>query len=223
MRWSILASLDPDEQRSVLSSARRCRFRKGETVFREGDLGESFHLIDKGRVAVRVTTQLGDVVTLTILGPGDSFGEQALLHEGRRTASIVALEATETLALRRDVFEQLRAQHHAVDQIIISVLAEQVRRLSASVVEALYINADERVVRRLQYLARLYQDGGDEVVIPLTQDVLATMAGTTRPTVNRVLRRLEAGGVVSTSRGRITVCSVEVLDRSRTAGAPRPV
>ena len=209
MEFDLLAGLNEAERRSVLSRMNRRSFRKGETLFHEGDPGDSLHLIERGRVAVRPCTPGGDVVTLAILGPGQAFGEGALLSpDARRTASVVALESVETRVLQRRDLDELRASHPSIDRFLIDVLAGQVRRLSQRVLEALYDPADRRVVRRLAELADLYDVGASPIVVGLRQDDLATIAGTTRSTTNRVLQQLAHEGVVRIGRG-----NVEILDR----------
>jgi len=102
MDWPLLAVLDDDDRRRVLSLARRRRFAKGEPLFHEGDPGDTLHLIAKGHIALRVTTPLGDTATLLVLGPGDHFGEMAVISPAPRNASAVALEPVETMAIHRD-------------------------------------------------------------------------------------------------------------------------
>jgi CRP-like cAMP-binding protein len=212
MEFELLAGLSEADRRSVLSRMIRRSFRKGDSLFHEGDPGDSLHLIESGRIAIRGSTPGGDVVTLTILGAGESFGEQALLTEdSRRTASAVALEAVETRVLRRRDLEELRASHPSIDRFLVDVLAGQVRRLSQRLLEALYLPADRRVVRRLSELAQLYDDGDSPIVIGLRQDDLATIAGTTRSTTNRVLQQLVEAGVVTVRRGRLDVHDVAAL------------
>lgn len=204
--------LPPEERRAVLASARRRRFKRGEVIFHEGDPGESLHVIEKGHVAIRISTPLGDVLTLTVLGPDDAFGEQALLAGATRTASAVAVESAETRVLDRADFEQLRREHPDVTHLLVDVLAAQVRRLSEQLLEALYVPAESRIVRRLASVAASYGSDG-AVVVPVTQEDLATMAGTTRPTVNRVLQGLQEAGSVELSRGKITVLDRERLEQ----------
>ena len=200
----------------------RRTFDKGETLFFEGDAGDSLHIILRGRVAVQTSTPHGEVVTLTVLGAGSSFGEQALIDpQARRTATVVALEACETSVLHRAEFDDLRVRFPAVDRFLVEVLAAHVRRLSRQVLEALYVPVELRVVRRTLDLAELYATepvsgaaGATHsasaarrgpVDIPVRQEDLATMAGTTRPTANKILRQLEADGIVALSRGRVRV------------------
>ncbi len=108
MRWPILQELSEEDRSRVLAATTIRTYDRDEPVVHQGDPGSAFHLVAKGRVSVRVTTPAGEVVTLSVLGPGDFFGEQALLgprHE--RTASVVALEPTETLSMDLACFDQL--------------------------------------------------------------------------------------------------------------------
>ena len=205
MEYELLAGLAEDDRRAVLSTAIRRRFKRNEVVFHEGDPGDTFHHIASGRVAIRVGTPAGDVATVAVLGPGDGFGEGAFLDpDSRRTGSAVALEATETLSITKTQFDDVRSRHATVDDLLIQHLATQVRRLTTQVTEALFVPADKRVLRRLLHLDALYAGAP----IPLTQEDLATLAGTTRPTANRTLQQAVEAGLVAVARGRI-----EVLDR----------
>jgi len=212
--WPLLETLSDEDRRRVLSAARRRRYRRREVLFHEGDPSETLHLVDSGRVAIRVGTAMGDTATLVVLGPGDVLGELSLVSGdvGRRTASAVALEAAETLTLDRSAFDELRREHPTVERFLVAVLAAQVRRLSQHLVEALYVPADIRVARRLLELDAVYD--GEEIT--LTQEDVATLAGTSRATVNRVIGELEAFGAVAVRRGRIAVVDHnKLLKRTR--------
>lgn len=209
---SLLDCLDADERRQLLSQTTRRKFKRGEVLFHDGDPGDTLHLIDKGHVAIRTTTPLGDVATFAVLGPGDVFGEQAVLREGdRRSATAVAVELAETRTLRRDQFEQLRRAHPQIDRFLIEVLVAQVRQLNSHLQEALYVPAETRVLRRVLSLVASYTETDGSCAIPLTQDDVATMAGTSRPTANRVLKAAEADGVLRIGRGRIDVLDADAL------------
>lgn len=217
MEWALLRGLAPEESRRILRRAQRRRFARHEVVFHEGDPGDSVHLVANGRVAIRMTTPLGEVATVNIVGAGAAFGELALIvDDARRSATAVALEPTETLSLRRDAFEEAVAADPAVLRFLVHALADRVRQLSADLLEAMYVPAETRVLRRLAALARLYPaTTGGAVVIPLTQDDVASLAGVSRPTTNRVLRAAEERGVVALGRGRITVTDPDALGAAR--------
>lgn len=213
MDWALLAPLDESERRTVLSLARRRRFARGEIVFHEGDPGDVLHLVEKGHVALRATTPLGDVAMLRVLGPGAYFGEFAVLSPGPRSATAVALDAVETRCLSDGALADLRAHDAAVDRVLMEALIVEVRRLSAALVEALYVPVNKRLLRRLVELGELFDRGSAPVSIPLTQEELAQLAGTTRPTANRVLRSLEEEGIVLIERGRIAIVDPSGLAR----------
>jgi CRP/FNR family transcriptional regulator, cyclic AMP receptor protein len=195
------SGLPQEEIRRLISVARRRRFGRNEVVFHRDDPADTLHLIARGRFAVRVTTQLGETVTVAVHGPGEAFGELALVEEGvPRSTSVVALEQGETFAVAREDFTRLRRQYPAVNEVLVTLLARRLRRQSELLVEALFVSADARVLRRVCELAALY---GKE--IPLTQEDIAGLAGTSRATVNRALRAEAKRGTVDLSRGRTIV------------------
>jgi CRP-like cAMP-binding protein len=210
VEWPLLSDLEPEDVRHLLSIARRRTFGRGDIVFHRDDPADSLHLIARGRFAARVATPQGDSVLLEVLGPGQAFGELALLLPGaRRSATVSALEDGETRSVFRDDFARLQKTHPGVKDVLLRLLAEQLRRASDRIVEAHYVDADTRVRRRLCELVDAYPDG----VVPLTQEDLAAMAGTSRATVNRVLRDEVKRGAVAHQRGRVTILDVDDLER----------
>jgi CRP-like cAMP-binding protein len=210
----LLAGLPDADVQRVLSIARRRTFRRGEVVFHMGDPADTLHLIAAGRFAVRVQTALSDAVILTVLGPGELFGELALLQpDARRSATVEALEPGETRSVHRPDFEELRRHHPQVSDVLIAILSSQVQRLSRRLLEALHMPADRRVLRRLSELAAVYGADAGEVTVPLRQEDLAGLAGTSRATVNRVLREEEGRGSVRLGRGRVIVIDRPALAR----------
>lgn len=215
MSRSLLNDLDGVDRQELVAASRRRRFARNEVLFHEGDPGESLHVVSKGYVAIRSSTQLGDVVTLAVLGPGQAFGELALLSDDAlRTASAVALDKVETLSWQRRQVDALRTSSPDVDRFLIELLVEQVQRLSGLLVEALHLPVEARVLRRLSALAELYDPSVDAVSVPVTQEDLASLAGTTRPTANRVLKEAESKGLVELARGRIVVADRAALAKA---------
>ena len=185
----------------MVASARRRRFARQEVLFHEGDPATTVHLVAKGRIAIRVTTPQGDVATVDIVLEGDVVGELALLSPGRRRgATAIAMEPTETLSIDEATFSGLRRDDPAVSEFLVQLLAARVHRLTDRLLEALYLPAEARLWRRILELSDVYGD-----VVPLTQEDLAELAGTTRATVNRALRREEKLGTIALGRGRVSV------------------
>jgi CRP-like cAMP-binding protein len=212
MKWRLVSGVPEEEVRRLLSVARRRRFSRGEVVFHRDDPADSMHLVQKGRFAVKVMTPLGDAATLAVRGPGDSFGEMALVaEESRRSATVAALEDGETYAVYQAEFHRLRKEHPQVDRVLTAFLAAEVRRQNELLLEALYVPVERRVLRRLVELAASDHQGDGE--IRLTQEQLAELAGTSRATVNKVLREEQQRGTVELRRGRTIVRDREQLER----------
>ena len=213
MELSLLADLEPAQREGFLSRCVRRRFGRRQVIFHHGDVSDGMHVITSGRVMIRISTPAGDEACLAVSGPGDCVGEQSLLVDGgRRSASAVALEPVETLFLSKAAFGALRTEDADLDRVMIRLLTARVLRLTDQVVEALFVPAATRVLHRVADAAGMYGDG----VIPLTQEEIASMAGCTRPTVNRALRAAELAGMVDLARRRIRVLDVEGLRRLTT-------
>jgi CRP-like cAMP-binding protein len=208
MEWQLFAGVPEEDVRRLLAIARRRTFARNEVVFHRGDPGNALHLISEGRFAVTIVTPLGETAMLGVRGPGDAFGELALVSSGEpvRSATVCALEAAETRSVLRDDFARLRREHPGIDAVLTAILAERVRRLSEEVTEAHYLPAEARVLRRLADLAELYHG-----VVSLPQEALAELAGTSRATVNRVLREQQERGLVELGRSKILVPDPERL------------
>ncbi len=202
-----LEILGPEAPRWRQMMQRR-RFARDEVVFHEGELGDTLHVIDKGRVVVEVTTAAGDVAALSVRGPGDVIGELAIFGAGRRTARVTALEPTETLALTTEILDALRADDPRVDRFMLELLAGKLAETTSQLMEVLFVAVEQRVLRVLDRLATAFDNGEPTVVVRVRQEDIAAMAGTRRQTANRPLKAAEEKGVLRVGRGRI-----EILDR----------
>jgi CRP-like cAMP-binding protein len=212
VRWRLLSDVPDEDVRLLLSVARRRRFERGEVVFHRDDPGDSLHLIVSGRFAVRVMTPLGEMVWIAVRGPGENFGEMALVdREARRSATVSALENAETFAVRKPEFDRLRERYPSIDRVLIAFLAGEVRMLDERLLEALYLPTERRLLRRLRDLSEVYKGPDGSAVIPLTQEELAEFAGAARATVNRVLREEQTRGTLELQRGKTRILDLEQL------------
>jgi CRP-like cAMP-binding protein len=207
MEWRLLKDVPPEDVQKLLSLARRRRFSRGEVVFHRGDPADSVHLVVNGRFAIRVATARGERTMIAVRGAGDNFGEMALIEPGtERAATVIALEAAETFSIYETEFERLRIEQPSVNAAVSAFLAGEVRMLNQRLLDALFLPADQRVFRRLRELVELYREGDNgRVAVPLTQEELAELAGTSRTTVNRALRREEERGTLELRRGSLVV------------------
>jgi CRP/FNR family transcriptional regulator, cyclic AMP receptor protein len=212
--WPLLASLPAEEREQFLRLARPRTFARNEVVCHEGDPADSLHLVESGHLAVRGGLASGAMATFTILSSGDYFGELALLREDRRrSATVVALDASRTLAIAGTAFDALCTRNPGVERILSTLLADQVDALSRRLLETMYESLDRRIYRRLIELANSYGTSNGQASIPLSQAHLADLVGATRPSVNQVLQRLAGQHVVTLGRSRIDILDVAALER----------
>lgn len=209
-------SLSPADREALDAIARPSFHDAGDLLVRQGEAADSLHLIAHGHAAAE-TGAGDDRVMLAVMGPGEVFGELALVDgRGRRTADVRALEPVQTLVVERRVFERLRISSPTVDRFVVALLAARVRRLSDHLHEALHQPVEVRVARRLLTLTGVYGPG-EQVTIPLRQDQIAQLVGAGRQAVNAALRGLENDGLVTLGRGR-----VHVVDRTGLLAAATP-
>jgi CRP-like cAMP-binding protein len=211
----LFAGLDPARVEAVIAAARKRTFRRGDIVFHEGDPGDSMQVIVRGHFVLRVTTPQGHVFIFRVFGPGDVFGRIALGPiEAVREMTVVCLDGGETFEMFRAQLDELLAAHPSVSQALVAMAGRELRRVSERLLEALYVDADRRVRRRLLELGELYRDDGAGLTaIPLTQEDIAAIAGTSRATVSRVLSQEERRGTITKRRRRIVLLDVKELER----------
>ena len=209
-------TLRPESEAALHAAGRPRRFRAGEVVFHQGDPCDSLYLLLHGRVAVHALTPDGDDITVGLIAAPDAFGEVGLVRaDHHHTATVVALDDVHVLIVLAARFHELRRMHPDLSDWLLVTLTRRLERTMVLLADSLYVDADHRVIRRLMDARRSFGiDTADP--LPLRQEDLAAMAGVTRPTANRVLRRLEEQGVVRLGRRHI-----EVLDMPTLAAAAR--
>lgn len=204
-------NLQPATEDALLAAGHPRRFRHSEVVFHQGDPCDSLFLLQQGRVCVRATTPDGDEITVALMSAPDAFGEVGLISpDHHHTATVIALGEVHVLAILGERFHEVRRRHPDLNDWLLVTLTQRLERTHTLLAESLYLDAEHRVVRRLLDCRRSFGiDSPDP--LPLTQDDLAAMAGVTRPTANRVLRRLADDRVVRLGRRHIEVLDLPAL------------
>lgn len=183
----------------------RRRFQRRDVIFHQGEVGDTVHLIDKGRVLVEVSMARGDVAVLSVRWPGEMIGELAVVGAGRRTARVTALEPTETLALTQGLLAEFRAENPAVDRYFVEVLADKLVQSSDQMVDILFESVKTRVMRVLLRLVSAYDRGSLPIVVGVRQTDIAAMVGASRQSVNQSLKSAESSGVIRLRRGHTEI------------------
>jgi len=220
-RTPLLRNLPRQEVEQLAAMMQPRAYRRGEVVFHQGDPGLSLHLVCHGHLKIVRSSEAGTEAVLAIVGPGDLFGEMALLDGGPRSATVVALEPVETAMLQRtDLLGLLRRSPAAVEGLLAGLVGT-IRKASESAADLMLLDQSGRLAKKLVELADVHGRQTPhqqvEIEIPLTQDDLAAMIGATRTRVNRLLSRYEAQGIIALGRRRIVIRSSEALRRRATA------
>lgn len=191
---------------AIAQIAALCTSRKlsdGETLFLKGDPGDALYGVRRGQIIITTTTNTGRQFTLNILGPGDIFGEIALLDGHPRSADAIASGSVELFVIRRSDFQDLLRRRPEITTKIIELLCERLRFSSERLEEASLLPLRMRLARRLLKLA---EDFGEEITI--TQEELSVLVGAGRETVNRQLQKWQRSGIVQVGRGRVTIIDI---------------
>jgi CRP/FNR family transcriptional regulator, cyclic AMP receptor protein len=215
-RVPLFAALPADELGELTSRLRPRRYARGETLCLEGDPGTSLYIIDKGRVKLGLTSSEGREIILDLLGPGEVFGELALLDGEPRSANAVAVESSAVLLLARDDFLRFVEQHPQAALVLLSTLSHWLRRLTTQMQDTAFLDVPARLARTILRLAEAEEAVHGKAVTPrLTQTDLAGMVGTTRETLNKWLGFYEDQGLIRRDKHQIVVLRPDKL-RSRT-------
>jgi CRP/FNR family transcriptional regulator len=183
-------------------------FPAGTRVFHEGDRSDACYIVREGSFRVTREHSDGRAITLATLGPGEVFGELAMLDGDLRSASAEALSDGELLALPAVDVKGLLARHPEISLKLVSALVRRLRAANERISRQSFQTVPSRVAGVLSQLVSETSRSGDEgeVTIRMNQADLAQLAGTSRESVSRFLADLERAGVVRSGRGRVTVC-----------------
>src|SRR5689334_21321768 len=203
---------------ALAAALRLRRFRKGETVFHQGDPGDALFIMASGSVKVVLPSDEGaEPAIVAILGPGEFFGELAILDGAPHSATIVALEPTETLVLHRDAFLALIDEQPELRRALLASLATEIPRLPGHAEHLHFLDLPGRLSSRILRLTVDCEpdpDGSIRIAWPYTQSELAGMIGGSRQSVNRLLADLSDQGLVRLDRDQLVVFDVDRLARS---------
>ena len=207
---SFLAVLTEEETRELVKQAHIQRLSAGDVVFRKGDPGDGLYGVLEGRIVVTVESAEGKELILNMFGPGEFFGEIALLDGKGRTATAVARDASRLIFLGRAAFLPFLSERHETAVRIIAFLCERLRRTTDLVEDSAFLSVATRLAKQLAVLA-----GGKQgpATVRLSQEELAQTLGVTREIVSRQLAIWRDAGVVELGRGWIKVRDGDALDR----------
>jgi len=204
----IFSELSDEDITSLAHLALRKRYPKDTVVFFENEEGDFFFTILEGRIKVTILGDDGREVILSVLGPGDFFGEMALLDNEPRSATAIAVEESELLSLHRNDFQTVLNDNRSITSALIRVLSARLRRANHQISTLALLDVYGRVARVIVDMAR--EEGkrlrdGRIAFRRATHQEIANRIGTTRETVTRMLKDLERQGLIHVEGKEIVV------------------
>lgn len=197
----------PDAQKLLMRTRSR-RVAAGHVLFQRDEPGDGLYGILAGRIAFTVDSWEGKELILNSLGPGEFFGEIALLDGKGRTATAVAREASRLLVIGRSEFMSFFGQRPEAMFHIISVLCARLRRSTDYIADTTFLDLSKRLAKQLVSLA---EGDGPAPALRISHAELAGMLGVSRERVSKQLAAWSDRGILDQGRGRLVVRDRQAL------------
>jgi CRP-like cAMP-binding protein len=214
---SFFQHMQNEELDEVIGFAVERRVPRGTVIFNKGDDGSSMMAVLVGRVRISAVSADGKEVTLNVIGPGEIFGEIALLDGKPRSADATAQEDTVLMVVERKQFLPFLLKNGPLVERLLAVLCDRLRRTSLVLEEIALFDLPVRLARLLVKLSqdygRPFPGGGVRIDLKLSQRDLATLVASSRETVNKQLRGWREAGVVDHAEGYLVVRNTAALAR----------
>jgi CRP/FNR family transcriptional regulator len=203
----LFATLEPEGALALRESMVEVHLGRGQVLFREGDYGDRLYIVVEGKLKIGRSSADGRESLLSVLGPGDMFGELTVFDPDARMGTAVAVTECRLYSLSADHLRSWLAQHPDVSLALLRQLSRRLRRSSEVLSDLVFSDVPGRVAKSLLDLATRFgvsTPEGIHVAHDLTQEELAQLVGASRETVNKALAdfasrgwlRLEARAVV---------------------------
>jgi len=213
-KQDLFRKLSEQELADLVQAVQLREVKARDVLCRKGDAGNQLYLIVDGVLKAQTTSAAGDDIVFSIMGPGEMFGELALLRGGKRTATVIAMRDSELIVIdRRELFPFLRRHPDAALKLL-EVLAARVERLSAKVEDKTFLNLPQRLAKCLFDLsARWGRRAADGLHIEqrFSQTELGDIVATTRESINKQMKSWKAERVAAMKDGHIVILDEKKL------------
>jgi CRP/FNR family cyclic AMP-dependent transcriptional regulator len=216
-KFTLFAELDDRELTEIAAVAKSRRYAKDDVVFHADESGDVFCLIKDGHVKVTMISPEGKEIILSMLGPGDFFGEMSLLDDEPRSATVIATEPLEVYTIWRTDFLQLLSENFQITRKVLAELSSRLRTASNRIESLATMDVYGRLARFFIELARdsgKVLDNGYVAVTRPTHQAIANMIGTSRETVSRLIHDLMKQNLLL-SEGKTIYLRKTALDQFR--------
>jgi len=181
-------------------------FSKGESIIREGDIPNLYHIIINGSARVSKISLSGKEFTIFIRRTGESIGQPSVILGKPHIASTIALEESDILSIDREEMLKFLAQNNTVSSRLMYLAMERICQLFETLIEMSSNNTTQRVIKTLSKLTSIHG-----TILQLTHQDIATMSWTTMETVTRVIKKLKNADIITVGRSRIIIKKPEQL------------
>ncbi|HET9736376.1 MAG TPA: cyclic nucleotide-binding domain-containing protein [Burkholderiales bacterium] len=205
----LFASFSEEPLRMLTTVVTRRSVTRGTIIMAAGDPTDSLYIILSGRLKVMMSDADGKEVILTILGPGEFFGEMGLIDDAPRSASVIAIEPCELLSINRRDFKKCLAENFEMSMAVMRGLVRRLREADRKIGSLALLDVYGRVARLLLDMAETV-DGQKMVTKRLPKQDIAKMIGASREMVSRVMKDLQVGGFIE-MRGSTIVLRDSIL------------
>ena len=212
----IFRGLPPELLAKVVSLCQNRDYRRGETVFVEGQPGTHLYGVISGRLIITTGSPDGQELNLNVVEAGEIVGEIAFLDGGARTATGRAAEPTTCFSIDRAPFFQLLERTPALSTHLLQLVCNRVRWMTQLVADSAFLSVPQRLATRLCYLAKP-SARGTGLEVKISQAELAQFLGISRQVVNLHLRSWQREGRVELARGTIRIRDPRALSPTHTA------
>ncbi|HUW87258.1 MAG TPA: Crp/Fnr family transcriptional regulator [Candidatus Paceibacterota bacterium] len=215
-RAPLFTALDDASAASLRATMDTVRLPKGATLFSEGDEGHHLYVIIEGKLKLGTSSGDGRENLLSILGPGEMFGELSLFDAGPRTATATAVTDVRLLSLGHDQVIPWVTRHPQVALDLLERLAQRLRRTNEVVGDLVFSDVPGRVAKALMDLGDRFGKETDEglyVNHDLTQEELAQLVGASRETVNKALADFASRNWIRLDGRAVLIIDVDRLNK----------
>lgn len=216
MKAPLFAALDQATAGRLMDSMAPRRLARGDVVFREGDPGDSLYVIISGKVKLARTSSDGREGLMSVLGPGEMFGELSLFDPGPRMTTSYVVSDSEFISLGNDALRAFLTDHPEVAMQMLAGLAHRLRRTNEGISDLVFTDVPGRVAKALLDLSDRFGrrvDAGTLVAHDLTQEELAQLVGASRETVNKALADFAHRGWIMLGAKSVTLMDTDRLRR----------
>ncbi|MGD8474851.1 MAG: Crp/Fnr family transcriptional regulator [Anaerolineae bacterium] len=203
----LFMSLPDHEIESLGRSLGKRTFGKGMIIFHRESPGQTLYIIESGLVRIFSLSESGQEITVNLYGPGELFGEMAVLDGCPRSAGALCMERTVTYTLHRDIFLDCLERNPDLAQGVIELLTKRLRYTTYYVENLAFLDVYGRVAAKLLELGERFRDKerGGGLDLRLTQGELATWVSASRESVNKVLSQFRDQGLIAVDGQEITI------------------